>query len=110
MTEWLEAVSSCIDRNFQERVIKHSKGRSLQKDKLKAHRRAKRSEKVSDWTAYRKLRNTVQSTSHKKHKSFIKELGLSVKTNSKKFWSYVKSKTGSGVMPQDLKKRKVVNP
>ena len=101
-TEWLEAVNSCINRNVPKRVIKHSKGppwvdhwlRSLQKAKLKAHRRAKRSEKVSDWTAYRKLRNTVQSTSHKKHKSFIPELGLSVKTNPKKFYSYVKSKNG----------------
>ena len=119
-TEWLEAVDSCIERNVPKRVVKHSKGppwvdhelRSLQKAKLKAHRRAKRSEKVSDRTAYRKLRNTAQSTSHKKHKSFIQELGLSVKTSPKKFWSYVKSKTGSGVMPQDmfLKGEKVTNP
>ena len=94
-TEWLGAVNNCIDRNVPKRVIKHFKGppwvdqelRSLQKAKLKANRCAKRSEKVSDWTAYRKLRNLVQSTRHKKHKSFIQELGLSVKKNPKKIWS-----------------------
>ena len=109
-TEWLEAVNSCIDRNALKRVIKHFKEppldnqvlRSLQKAKLKANRCAKRSEKVSDWTTYRKLRNLVQSTCHKNHKSFIQELGLPIKTNPPKIWSYVKSKTGSGAMFQDM--------
>ena len=118
--EWLEAMSNCIGRNVQKRVIKHFKGSpwvdqefgSLEKAKLKANRCAKRSEKVSDWTAYRKLTNLVKSKWHKKNKSFIQELGLSVKTNPKKCWSYVKSKTGSGAMPQDkfLKGEKLSTP
>ena len=74
---------------------------SLRKAKLKANRCTKRSEKVSDWTAYRKLKNLVQSAWHKKHKSGHLA-GLSVKTNPPKIWSNVKSKTGSGGMPQDM--------
>ena len=37
-----------------------------------------------------------------KHKYFIHEFGLSIKTNPYIVWSYVKSKTGSGAIPQDM--------
>ena len=69
---------------------------------LKAHRKAKRTGGSEDRLNFRHVRNKVNSLCRSKHKLFIQNLGIEVNSNPKKFWSYVKSKTGSRVIPPDM--------
>ena len=74
----------------------------LQTEKLKAHRKAKRTRGAENWSTFRHLRNKGNSLCRSKHKLFIQNFGKEVNSNPKKFWSYVKSKTGNRVIPSDM--------
>ena len=109
-SEWLHLVNDAIDKNVPKRIVKNNSGpawvdselRQLQKEKLKAHRKAKRTGGSEDWLNFRHVRNKVNSLCRSKHKLFIQNLEIEVNSNPKKFWSYVKSKTGSRVIPPDM--------
>ena len=109
-SEWLHLVNDAIDKNVPKRIVKNNSGpawvdselRQLQKEKLKVHRKAKRTGGSEDWLNFRHVHNKVNSLCRSKHKLFIQNLGIEVNSNPKKFWSYVKSKTGSRVIPPDM--------
>ena len=67
-----------------------------------AWRRAHRKNTHASWAKFKKLRNKLVNLIRQKSKNFINNLGLSVKENPKRFWSYIKSKTKSSSTPSDI--------
>ena len=55
------------------------------------------------WSKFKKSRNKLQRAIKCNYKSYIDSLGVSVTQNPKKFWSFVKSKTGSKSIPETMK-------
>ena len=112
-SEWLHLVNDAIDKNVPKRIVTNNSGvdnelRQLQTEKLKAHRKAKRTGGSEDWLNFRHFRNKVNSLCRSKHKLFIQNLGIEVNSNPKKFWSYVKYK--SNTARYDLLWRKIIKP
>jgi hypothetical protein len=104
---WLETVTSIINEcvpkvklnNTHEVAWFDQEVRHMRNKKNTAWRRAKRLNKPKDWKKFRKLRNSLINMLKTKYRKFINELGLSLKENPKQFWSYIKSKTGTGSVP-----------
>ena len=67
--------------------------RRLMGRKQRAHQKVKRSIQAQDWECYKKLQAEVQRSTRKAHRGYMEEVvSQDLKENSKRFWSYVKSK------------------
>ena len=113
---WSESVKQAIDECVPQVKVKSSSGppwldgetRHLHNQKMTAWRRAKKSDKADHWARFRELRNKLSSLISRKHQDFINSLAEQVRTNTKRFWSYFRSKTKSRAMPNCLKKGDIV--
>ena len=106
-TNWLQAVQNIIEECVPKVVLNDSHKvpwfdaeiRNLRNKKKTAWRKGKRDNKASSWTKFRKLRNKLGHILKKKYKKFINDLEPNLKSNPKRFWSFIKSKTGGGSIP-----------
>ena len=76
--------------------------RRLSRKKVRAYRKAKRSTCNRDWDRYNKLKSETQHQMRKAQTDFIQNtVNRDIKENSKRFWSYIKSKRQepTGVSP-----------
>ncbi|XP_072033236.1 uncharacterized protein [Amphiura filiformis] len=76
--------------------------KSLSRRKMKAYKKAKKSNSPKDWSRYKLLKKTMQYSCRKTYDSFICDMICGeMSSNPKKFWSYIKSKRcdNSGVAP-----------
>ncbi|MCG7876680.1 MAG: reverse transcriptase domain-containing protein [Candidatus Thiodiazotropha endolucinida] len=70
-----------------------TKTRRLTRRKARAYRKAKTSRKKVDWDRYLSLKSETQREMRRAHNNFIKDtVNQDITNNSKRFWSYVKSK------------------
>ncbi|CAG2232580.1 unnamed protein product [Mytilus edulis] len=60
--------------------------------KQKAHKKARKTKKKRDQDRYKRLRQEVQWEIRQANKKYMEEVSSNYKDNSKKFWSYIKSK------------------
>ena len=75
--------------------------RKLMRKKQRAHRLAKRARQARDWNRYKKLQAEAQRSTRKAHKGYMEDIvSQDLKENSKRFWSFIKSKRqeASGVL------------
>jgi hypothetical protein len=77
--------------------------RHLRKCKNTAWRKYRRTKSKTAWSKYKKLRNAMQKRLKVCYKNYIEKLGTNVKENPKVFWSFIKSKTGKGSIPDSVK-------
>ena len=78
-SEWLRLINDVIDKNVPKRIVKYNSGpawvdselRQLQTEKLRVHRKAKRTGGSEDWSNFRHLRHKVNSLCRSKHTLFI---------------------------------------
>ena len=67
--------------------------RKLMRKKQRAHRSAKRARQARDWNRYKKLQAEAQRSTRKAHKGYMEDIvSQDLKENSKRFWSFIKSK------------------
>ncbi|CAG2253425.1 E1BAP5 [Mytilus edulis] len=72
--------------------------------KQKAHKKARKTKKKRDQDRYKRLRQEVQWEIRQANKKYMEEVSSNYKDNSKKFWSYIKSKGNmSDIDPNKLK-------
>ena len=106
-TNWLQTVQNIIDECVPKIVLNDTHKvpwfdgeiRNLRNKKKTAWRRGKKGNKASSWLKFRKLRNKLGHLLKKKYRQFINDLEPNIKSNPKRFWSFIKSKTGSGSIP-----------
>ena len=104
---WLSRVAGMVNDKVPKVTIKGQSGppwidseiRHLHKVKHTAWCRAKRSNKSSDWSSFKKYRNKPKNNIKAKHKAFMAGIGQAVNHNPKRFWSYFKSKTKQKYIP-----------
>jgi hypothetical protein len=77
--------------------------RHLRKCKNTAWRKYKRTKSKTAWNRYKKIRNTLQSKLRVCYNNYIAKLEPNIKENPKVFWSFMKSKTGKGSIPDSVK-------
>ena len=71
------------------------------------------------WAKYRELSNCVRYATHCSHREYLQELGASLQTNPKRFWSYVSCrntpnnvlalKMGNQLLSEDQDKAEALN-
>ena len=67
--------------------------RKLMRKKQRAHLLAKRTRQARDWNRYKKLQAEAQRSTRKAHKGYMEDIvSQDLKENSKRFWSFIKSK------------------
>jgi hypothetical protein len=69
--------------------------------KQKAHKKARRTKKKRDVDRYKRLQQEVQYEVRQTNKKYMEDVSTDYKENSKKFWSFIKSKgqEWTGVAP-----------
>ena len=77
--------------------------RHLRNCKNTAWRQARRRKSAKALLKYKKMRNKLQRALKNNYASYINSLGISVTKNPKKFWSFVKTKTGTKSVPETMK-------
>ncbi|XP_028399956.1 uncharacterized protein LOC114523279 [Dendronephthya gigantea] len=108
---WYDLFTSAVDRHVPKRKIRggsppwiDGEVMHLLRQKKTARRKAlSRGKDSSCWEKFRHLRRLVKSTIRKKHSIYIQSLQTSLKDNPKRFWSYLKSRTRSGSIPNIVK-------
>ena len=98
-----KAISQCVPKV----VIKNSTApawidrdvRHLNNKKKTAWRKAKNSDLPADWAKYRKLRNETQSVMSVKYSAYLDSLTNNLGTNTKRLWSFIRSKTKTRSVP-----------
>ena len=75
--------------------------RRLSRRKKWAYKKARTTKQSSDWSRYKKIQKDTQHACRKAHDDFISNMVGEPGTNSKKLYTYIKSKKcdGSGVSP-----------
>ena len=67
--------------------------RKLMRKKQRAHRLAKPTRQARDWNRYKKLQAEAQRSTRKAYKGYMEDIvSQDLKENSKRFWSFIKSK------------------
>ena len=67
--------------------------RKMMRKKQRAHRLAKPTRQAWDWNRYKKLQAEAQRSTRKAHKGCMEDIvSQYLKENSKRFWSFIKSK------------------
>lgn len=108
---WLTTVENAIDACIPQRVIKDGNApawidgevRHLRNVKHSAWVKAKKTNNPAHWSTFRLIRNKLRACIRSKYDSFVRNLGESIVRNSKRFWSFVKSKTNSGSVPNTVR-------
>jgi hypothetical protein len=75
----------------------------LRKCKQSAWRKYKRSKSASAWRKFKTFRKSLKRALKVKYDTYLNNLGDQVKNNPKVFWSFIKSKTRKGVVPETVK-------
>jgi hypothetical protein len=75
----------------------------LRTKKNSVWRKARYNNTPEAWSRFKKIRNNLVALFREKHAQFMCNLGLSVKENPKRFWSFVKSKNKNRSIPQEMK-------
>ena len=75
--------------------------RRMMRRKQRAHRKAKKSGQSKDWDRFKRLQSEVQRSIHTAHKRYMTDVVSNDLKNTKRFWSFIKSKRqeSSGVAP-----------
>jgi hypothetical protein len=60
--------------------------------KQKAHKKARKTKKKRDVDRYKRLQQEVQYEVRQANKKYMEDVSTDYKENSKKFWSFIKSK------------------
>lgn len=73
------------------------------KDKDKARKRYKKSNKVEDYNVFKELRTEFKTMNEVAYKQYISKIENDLKQNPNNFWSYLKSKKEQSSIPLNMK-------
>ena len=76
---------------------------NLSKKKETANKRARRINTQSAWAKYRRLRNSLRNMIDQKYNKYTKNSFDDIRTNPKRFWSFLRSKTKSKHILSEMK-------
>ncbi len=107
---WSEAVTECIDCCVPKTTVKNSNAppwidkeiRHLQNVKRTAWRKAKIHDSPTHWAKFRRLRNELQSNMSQKYNVFLDSLAVDADNNTKRLWSFIRTKTKSSSVPKNM--------
>jgi hypothetical protein len=107
---WKSAVLKIINKFIPQRVIKNKKSPPwidgdvihLANKKRSAHALAKRTQKQSDWSKYKKINNNLRNLIQFKHKNYINESFDEINIRPKRFWNLVSHKTKRNSVPHQV--------
>jgi hypothetical protein len=110
-SNWLSTVTDIVEQHVPKVLIRDNKFPEwfdkevihLRTKKNSAWRRARFNNTPESWSKFKKIRNNLVSLVRKKHAQFMCNLGMSVKENPKRFWSFVKSKNKNRSIPHEMK-------
>ena len=117
LSNWADLVNGAVNQVVPKVTIKNSNSppwvdsevRHLNNKKKTAWRKAKHSDLPNDWAKFRRLRNEVQSCMSHKYNSYLDSLSEGLDTNSKRLWSFIRSKTKTRTVPGLTHDDKVVS-
>ena len=92
-----------VERNIPSKQLKPQRNalwlkadlRKLIRRKRRLWKQAKSSGDPAKWVKYKRLGNCVKDQLNKAYWNYVNDLTASLKTNPKKFWSFVKARTGN---------------
>ena len=104
---WKSLFLEAVDRNIPSKSISskrhvpwlNSSLRKLIHKKRRLWKKAKSSGDTNHWSAYKRFNNKVKDSLRKAYHSYDNQLTESLSSNPKKFWSFVKSRTGTSSVP-----------
>ena len=99
---WKILFFQAVERNVPSKQLKPQRNApwlnaellKLIRKKRRLWKQAKSSGDPAKWVKYKRLSNSVKDHLNKAYWNYVNELTASLKTNPKKFWSFVKARTG----------------
>ena len=100
---WKLSFFQAVERNIPSKQLKPQRNalwlkadlRKLIRRKRRLWKQAKSSGDPAKWVKYKRLSNCVKDQSSKAYWNYVNDLTASLKTNPKKFWSFVKARIGN---------------
>ena len=100
---WKLSFFQAVERNIPSKQLKPQRNalwlkadlRKLIRRKRRLWKQAKSSGDPAKWVKYKRLSNCVKDQLNKAYWNFVNDLTASLKTNPKKFWSFVKARIGN---------------
>ena len=104
---WKALFMEAVDRNIPTKSLKHKRNapwfnselRILVLKKRRLWRKAKSSRDPVKWAQYKSFSNKVKDSLNKAYRNYVANLTASLPSKPKKFWSFVKSRTGNASIP-----------
>ena len=108
---WVSKLEETLNTFVPRRIIRDinsppwidSEVINLSKKKETASKRARRTNAQSAWAKYRRLRNSLRNMIDQKYNKYTKDSLDDIRTNPKRFWSFLRSKTKSKHIPSEMK-------
>ena len=104
---WKALFLEAVERNIPTKSLKHKRNvpwfnselRILVLRKRRLWRKAKSSRDPVKWAQYKSFSNKVKDGLNKAYRNYVAKLTASLPSKPKKFWSFVKSRTGNFSIP-----------